>query len=135
MKNQGYIKFIAITPLVVHLWTEGQVQLWHNIGKTQLAFLDARGTVIADWGGNRVLYYALAVPCPPLPIPELITSRHKVPTLSALFSIRQGSIILTWQRQYASTDQGKANILACLQEFNKETVGTFLKTILQNCFT
>ena len=78
-KLSGYIHYIAMEPLVIHLWTERQIRLWHDLCKRECCYLDATGTIIANWYGRRVLYYPLVMRhpvqgIPPIPVAELITS-------------------------------------------------------------
>jgi len=46
LKIKGYIQYLAASPLVIHLWNEGQIRLWHDTCRKTVSFLDATGTVI-----------------------------------------------------------------------------------------
>ena len=46
-----------------------------------MAYLDATGTIVGNFNGKRLLYYALAVLYPtvgnsPIPVAEMITNDH-----------------------------------------------------------
>jgi len=70
---------------------------------------------------------------PLLSVAELIASRHNVPTIQHfLQSFRYAEGLLFGHSNIRTpmqivSEQGKAILLACLQEFNKETVLTFLE--------
>ena len=62
---------------------ERQIRLWHDLCKKECCYLDATGTIIANWYGRRVLYYPLVIRhpvqgIPSIPVAELITSCHQV---------------------------------------------------------
>ena len=75
----GFMHLISHYPLLVHMRTEDQVRLWHERCQKDIAYIDATGTIIANYEGKQVLYYALILrhPVPhnsPLPMAELISS-------------------------------------------------------------
>ena len=52
--HDGFVHTIGIHPLLVHMWTETQVKLWHGRCKNDISYLDATGTLIANHGGKRL---------------------------------------------------------------------------------
>ena len=42
----GFIQNIGYDPVCVYYWTENGIRLWHQIAKTDAAFLDATGSVV-----------------------------------------------------------------------------------------
>ena len=57
------------------MWTKGQVMLWHDKALNDVACLDATGTIVGDYNGERLLHYTLAVRDPivgnpPMPVAE-----------------------------------------------------------------
>jgi hypothetical protein len=65
----------------VYMWTEDQVRLWHHLCAKDIAYLDATGTIVRDFMGKGVLYYAIVVRHPkernpPMPVAEMITNDH-----------------------------------------------------------
>ena len=104
----------------------------------EISYLDATGTIIADWEGRRVLYYPLVIrhPVPgnpPLPVAELITNCHNVHIIqNFLRAFRRdemeiyGSYASVRVPKLFTCDQGKAILIAALHEFNQENIQDFL---------
>ncbi|XP_028396774.1 uncharacterized protein LOC114520652 [Dendronephthya gigantea] len=87
-KIDGFIHMISLHPLIVCMWTEGQVMLWHDRVLNDVAYLDATGTIVGDYNGKRSLYYALAVRHPivgnpPMPVAEMVTNDHSALNIRA----------------------------------------------------
>ena len=66
--------------LIVHVCMEDQVRLWHERCGNDISYINATGTIIANYSGKRVLYYALVVrhPCegnPSVTVAEMITDQ------------------------------------------------------------
>ena len=134
--HDGFVHTIGIYPLVVHMWNESQVRLWHGRCKNDISYLDATGTLIADHGGKRVLYYALVIRHPvegepPLPVAEMVTSDQSagnIRTFIERFRRDESRLYnghMSGPRQI-NTDYSRAILLAVLKEFNNETMVNFL---------
>ena len=133
---EGFVHMICLYPLIVYMWTEDQVRLWHELAAKDISYLDATGTIVGNHEGKRVLYYALVLGHPvegnpPLPIAEMITSDHSATNIRAFLERlkRDESRVfngrVTMPRQ-VNTDYSKAIILAVLRELNDETIEAFL---------
>jgi hypothetical protein len=84
----GFIDAISFCPLWVYMWNEDQVRLWHHLCAKDIAYLDATGTIVGDFMGKRVLYYAIVVrhpkeSNPPMPVAEMVTNDHNAPSIRA----------------------------------------------------
>ena len=134
--HDGFVHTIGIHPLLVHMWTETQVKLWHDRCKNDISYPDATGTLIANHGGKRVLYYALVIRHPvegepSLPVAEMVTSDQSAGNIRAFIErfqrdeSRLYSGHMSMPRQI-NTDYSRAILLAMLKEFNNETMVDFL---------
>ena len=134
--HEGFVRTISIYPLVVHMWTENQVRVWHGRCKEDVSYLDATGTLVANHGGKRVLYYALVIrhPAkgePTFPVAEMVTSDQCAGNIRAYIErfrrdesrLYNGHISSPRQ---VNTDYSRAILLAVLKEFNNETIIDFL---------
>ena len=120
------------------MWTERQVRLWHDLCQKPAAHLDATGTIVGNWNGKKVLYYALVVTLPdgnssPIPVAELISTRHNVPTITAFldhFKYDHQQLTSSCTRivpRQIITDRANALMLASIKSFNTENMITFLQ--------
>ena len=133
---EGFVHTISFFPLSVYMWTEDQVRLWHHLCAKDIAYLDATGTIVRDFMGKRVLYYAIVVRHPkernpPMPVAEMITNDHSAPSIRVFIERfrRDESKIFKGRQQIPlqmNTDYSKAIILAALKEFNCESLQDFL---------
>ena len=77
----GFVHGISFYPLWVYMWNEDQLSLWHHLCAKDIAYLDATGTIVREFMGKRILYYAIVV-ChpkesnPPMPVAEMITAHQ-----------------------------------------------------------
>ena len=133
----GFVHTICYHPLIVHMWIEDQVRLWHRRCADDISYLDATGSIVANHNGKRVLYYGLVVRHPnegdpSVAVAEMITSDQSTGNIrffierfrrdeSRIYSGR-----LTSPRQL-NTDYSKAILLAVLKEFNNETLEAFFQ--------
>ena len=133
----GFVHTICFHPLIVHMWIEDQVRLWHRRCGDDISYLDATGTIVANHNGKRVLYYGLVVRHPnegdpSVPVAEMVTSDQStgnIRTFLERFRRDESRIYsgrLTSPRQL-NTDYSRAILLAVLKEFNNETMETFLQ--------
>ena len=135
--TQGFVHMICQFPLIVHMWIEDQVRLWHERCANDVSYLDATGTIIANHNGKRVLYYALVVrhPCegsPAVPVAEMITSDHRACNIRTfLDSFRQAESKIFGGRvtspRQLNADYSRAILLAVLREFNNESLCDFFQ--------
>ena len=134
-KIEGFIHTISVHPLIVCMWTESQVRLWHDRVLHDVAYLDATGTIVGNHNGKRSLYYALAVHHPtvgnpPVPVAEMITNDHSAINIRGFLEkfkrddgrVFNGKEVIPRQ---ITTDYSKAIILAVLREFNNESLLLF----------
>jgi hypothetical protein len=119
------------------MWNENQVRLWHGRCKNDISYLDATGTLVANHGGKRVLYYALVIRHPvegepSLPVAEMVTSDQSAGNIRAFIErfrrdeSRLYNDHMSMPRQ-VNTDYSRAILLAVLKEFNNETMVDFLQ--------
>jgi hypothetical protein len=59
---EGFVHMICQFPLIVHTLTEDQVRLWHERCGEDVSYLDATGTIIANYNGKQVLYFSCPTP-------------------------------------------------------------------------
>mgnify|MGYP002803810279 CR=1 FL=1 len=134
-KIEGFIHTISVHPLIVCMWSEGQIRLWHDRVLHDVAYLDATGTIVANYNGKRSLYYALAVRHPtvgnpPIPVAEMVTNDHSALKIRGFLEklkrddgkVFHGKDVTPHQ---ITTDYSKAIILAVLREFNNESLTSF----------
>ena len=57
----GFVHSISYRPLIVHMWIEDQIRLWHHRCGDGISYLGATGTIVANHNGKRVLYHGLVV--------------------------------------------------------------------------
>ena len=50
---EGFVHMICFLPLIVYMWTEDQVRLWHELSGKDVSYLDAMGTIIGNHNGKR----------------------------------------------------------------------------------
>lgn len=132
----GFVHAISFYPLWVYMWNEDQVRLWHHLCAKDIAYLDATGTIVRDFMGKRVLYYAIVVrhpkeSNPPMPVAEMITNDHSAQSIRTFIERfrRDEGVIFKGKPQIPrqmNTDYSKAIILAALREFNGESLEQFL---------
>ena len=132
----GFVHAISSYPLWVYMWNEDQLRLWHHLCAEDIAYLDATGTIVRDFMGKRVLYYATVVrhpkeSNPPMPVAEMITNDHSAPSIRTFierFRTDEGAIFKGKPQipRQMNTDYSKAIILAALREFNGESLEQYL---------
>jgi ubiquitin C-terminal hydrolase len=133
----GFVHTICYHPLIVHMWIEDQVRLWHRRCANDVSYLDATGTIVANHNGKRVLYYGLVVRHPnegdpSVAVAEMLTSDQSTGNIRFFierFRREESRIFngrLTAPRQL-NTDYSRAILLAVLKEFNNETLQTFFQ--------
>ena len=50
---EGFVHMICFLPLIVYMWTEDQVRLWHKLSRKDVSYLDTMGTIIGNHNGKR----------------------------------------------------------------------------------
>ena len=87
------IQYIAMSPFIVHSYSESQLEVIHNLQKSNscLLYLDATGSVVAKPHPNHqsVLYCALCISCQS-------TTKTVVPVAEMLSSDQTTATILQW---------------------------------------
>ena len=141
-KVKGYIQSISIKPFWVHLFKEEQIKLFVKCRKRlrPTLHLDATGNVCSKIhnlpdSDKRILYYALILPGdkkePPVPVTELISNSHNVPTICTWLQVFLHAVKSSYYSQNLSgvtmvVDFSWAEILACLQAFNTMSLKEYL---------
>ena len=135
--SKGYLQRLQIDPFAVHLQTDTGINiLAQHLKQTPTAlYLDATGGVVQKIPdqNKRVLYYALVLPGmgkdkPPLPVTELITNSHSIPSISYWLMEFQRKLSHTTKRRITQveTDYSWALINSVLLSFNKENISMYL---------
>ena len=137
-KIRGSVQFFSISPFIVHIFCEKQLDIYINKRRDNRIslYLDATGSVIRNIPNQdkRVLYYALVmcgdVNQPPLPIAELISNVHSVPHLTHwLMSIRHAIITISTTTEMPAkveVDFSWALINSAVLAFNQCSVREYL---------
>ena len=134
---EGFVHMICQFPLIVHMWTEDQVRLWHERCGNDISYINATGTIIANYSGKRVLYYAFVVrhPCkgnPSVPVAEMITTDQRACNIRMFLGNFRRDECKTFTGQITSQrqlncDYSRAILLAVLREFNNENLCDFFE--------
>ena len=134
---EGFVHMICQFPLIVHMWTEDQVRLWHERCGNDISYINATGTIIANYSGKRVLYYAFVVrhPCkgnPSVPVAEMITTDQRACNIRMFLDNFRRDECKTFTGQITSQrqlncDYSRAILLAVLREFNNENLCDFFE--------
>ena len=114
----GFVHSNSHRRLIVHMWIEDQIRLWHHRCGDDISYLDATGTIVANHSGKRVLYYGLVLRHPnegdlSVPVAEMITNDHSSGNIRSFIRRDESRIYngrLTSPRQvnidYSRTIQG-----------------------------
>ena len=147
-KIKGYIQGISILPFFVHLHQENQLRLFRKCrGQKQqrlTLYVDATGSTCSKIKNipdedKRILYYAAIIAgrqgLPPLPITEMISNSHDIPTIANWLSRLNHSVTKLYQQKLTNgltivVDMSWAQIQAVLLAFNSTTIGQYLNTCL-----
>ena len=135
--SKGYLQRLQIDPFAVHLHTVTGINiLAEHLKQTPTAlYLDATGGVVQKIPdqNKRVLYYALVLPGmgkdkPPLPVTELLTNSHSIPSISYWLMEFERKLSYTTKRRITQveTDYSWALINSVLLSFNKENISMYL---------
>ena len=139
VSSGGYIQHLQVDPFGVHLYMDAGINILveHLKQPTPVTLhLDATGGVVSKIPNQkkRVLYYALVLPGmgkdkPPVPISELITNQHSIPTLTywLMETLRKVSKCTSRRVQQVETDYSWALMDSVLLSFNKETISAYLE--------
>lgn len=127
----GYIQHLQVDPFGVHLYTDCGLRILAEHLKNSppvTLHLDATGSVMSRIPNQSkiILYYAIVLPGkgkdkPPLPVSELISNEHSIPTLTfwQMETLRQLNKITTRKVHQVETDFSWALIGSVLLAFNK----------------
>ena len=139
--NGGYIQHLQVDPFGLHMYTDASVRILieHLKRKEPVTlYIDATGGVVTKIPNQpkRVLYYAMVLPGsgreqPPLPVSELLSNEHSVPTLSfwLMETLRKIKKCTTRKVRQVETDYSWALINSVLLAFNKESIETYLNRV------
>ena len=78
---EGYIQYYSIQPFIVGLWTEVDVEYFHQHAKDVVSMLDATGSIASKVNGKMVLCYTILSAdtikkLKPLPLMEILTNSY-----------------------------------------------------------
>ncbi|XP_028988701.1 uncharacterized protein LOC114845072 isoform X2 [Betta splendens] len=145
--SNGYLQSLQIDPFAVHLYTESGIQILTKHLKKSAPItlhLDATGSVVQKIPDQdkRVLYYALVLPGmgkdkPPLPVAELISNSHSIPTISYWLMEFRRKLCYATKRRIAQieTDHSWALINSVLLSFNKENISVYLDRAFESIYS
>ncbi|KAK9978614.1 hypothetical protein ABG768_020358 [Culter alburnus] len=119
----GYIQSFQVDPFCCHMYTEKGISILatHTRKSPVTLYLDATGSV-----GHGT---------PPLPIAEMLTNDHTVPSVSfwLMQFVHNLSKYTTLTVRFVETDYSWALIQAVLLAFNRESVLTYLDRCFDIC--
>ena len=132
----GFIQFFSINPLTVALWTEKDVELFHQMSTNHSLLVDATGSIVTKLSGKEIFYFAFisfdkSVKTEPLSHIELLTD---LSTTNTLKFILQRFLEDEMQRYnyttfsvplICTTDFSWPITKSLVETFNKESVGVF----------
>ncbi len=140
------IHYIAMSPFVVHSYSESQLHILHEQQKKNdcLLYMDATGSVVAKPhpSSQSVLYYALCTACQSttqtvVPVAEMLTSDQTTATiLHWLTCLRRDyykMFLKDLKPQKMETDFSWAMIHAVVQAFNTVSIQQYLQLCFQVC--
>lgn len=138
----GYIQHISVLPLMITMYRETQLRLLVKLQKKGRVILhiDATGSVCAKLkslaSDKRILYYAAVVAntkgSPPLPITEMVSNSHDIPSITNWLMRTIHSITAIHGRKIhvglaIVVDFSWALIQACLQAWNIISLAEYIK--------
>ena len=140
-KIKGYIQYISVKPLCIHLYTEKQLDICHQFMRNGngVFHVDATGKVVADMPDAKpTFYYAIVIKpdnLPPLPVAEMLANDHTTPTITH-FLMR---FLRDLQELHPKclpaqieTDYSYAMINAACLAFNRLSLSRYLDDCWQN---
>lgn len=140
------IQYIAISPFVVHSYSESQLEILQDIQRSNscLLYLDATGSVVGKPhpASQSVLYYAVCIECQSttktvVPVAEMISADQTTATILHWLTCLRRDFFKLFQKhlkpQKVETDFSWAMIHAIIQAFNTITVQEYLKICFQLC--
>ena len=83
-----FVQSVSIAPVIIHLWTENGVRLYHQLACCNALFLDATGSVVRKIPNcKRILYYEISIRNPSgtgcsIPVAAMLSSDHTISTIS-----------------------------------------------------
>eukprot|EP00112_Aurelia_sp_Birch-Aquarium-sp1_P007867 Seg1859.4 transcript_id=Seg1859.4/GoldUCD/mRNA.D3Y31 product="Histone lysine demethylase PHF8" protein_id=Seg1859.4/GoldUCD/D3Y31 len=134
----GYIQSMELVPEIkLVLLHEPLIRLYHGIAPRDIIYFDATGSVVRKMPQfKRILYYSLCVrhpyeESPPLPVAEYVSSSHTTESIRRMITTLREKERLIFggkcvQPALILTDNSLAMIMACLSEFNQETVKQYI---------
>ena len=54
----GFVQFISVDPLTIALWSEKDIELFHEMAKHHCLLVDATGTIAQKLNGKEIFYFA-----------------------------------------------------------------------------
>ena len=83
---KGFIQFVDLDPFALGLWTQSDVEIFHDRSKTQPIIIDATCGIVAPINDKRVFHMTLItgngeVKTEPIPVFQLLTDRPDEQTL------------------------------------------------------
>eukprot|EP00112_Aurelia_sp_Birch-Aquarium-sp1_P016905 Seg387.10 transcript_id=Seg387.10/GoldUCD/mRNA.D3Y31 product="hypothetical protein" protein_id=Seg387.10/GoldUCD/D3Y31 len=134
----GFLHCIELAPsLRLVMLHEPLIRLYHGMAPRDILYLDATGTVVKQLKSfKRILFYSLCVrhpygKSPPLPVTKFLSSSHRKEAISRSLSLLREKEKMIFngnssQPALIMVDNSYAIILACLHEFNNETLQQYI---------
>ena len=87
----GFIQFFSITPLTIALWTEKDIELFHQMASKHSLVVDATGGVVTKLSAKEIFYFAFlsfdkVVKTEPVPHIEILTDLSTTGTLKFILT-------------------------------------------------
>ena len=133
----GFIQFISVDPLTIALWSEKDIELFHEMAKQHSFLVDATGTIALKLNNKEIFYFAFisfdrTLKVEPVPHIEILTDRASFNTLQFILS----TFLEDEKRRYGytthsipilcTTDCSWPIIKSLISSFNKETLEEYI---------
>ena len=88
----GFIQFISIDPLTLGLWSESDIEFFHEMCKSHSMLIDATGSITFKIHEKEVLFFSFpfydrSIKTEPVPHLEILTDRPSTEPRTYLFSL------------------------------------------------
>ena len=134
----GFIQFISVDPQTIALWSEKDIELFHEMTKQHSLLVDATGTIALKVNDKEIFYFAFisfdrSLKVEPVPHIEILTDRASFNTLEFVLS----TFPEDEKRRYGytthsipvlcTTDCSWPIIKSLISAFNKETLEGYIR--------
>lgn len=133
----GFIQFFSVEPLVVALWTEKDIELFHEMSNSHSLLVDATGAITLKKDRKEIFYFAFvsydrSVKTEPVPHIELLTELSTTKTLKFILSrfleddMKRFNYTSFSVPLLCTTDFSWPIIKSLVESFNNETIEEYL---------